>query len=525
MRIKSALLFLFVLLAPATSFGQLPADNPLVAASQKIGIEGLAKESADDSAASAFKPAAGRVFLKTYVNSMTEDASERSALEESIVTIVDRYEAAAKELKQTNDPATAMAFSVAVLYSVAKESELDDEAFLALAGRFRKALGGVTATDRQKQEFYEWALCSSGMVLAIAPTAKDEEGKKKLRTLAETQLAILVGANMKQISLKGAKVAIKAAAPVADAAAPGGTAPGFGFSVPDGWKQNSGWYVAESRNGSDLAMAQVRIVPAMPATGTFSDALRTAWKKYVPEEFQAKASGMIFRRYVGDGLFAQFVCGKAEEKGKSWSTLFTVFLIDCGQAWQPVVVAQTWEDLATKNPLGGSMSAEFSFPGTADLAEAFLKTLTCPGARGKPFADKASLVGDFFYGSYSSLQFENVYTGATTTTVVSYGGSLSMKEDGSFADTFGSASGQAGAPQIRSARGKGKWTIEGDLLVLAYSEYDQGDSYVRKEKKYRIAGIVVFPDGERVLVLKDLLDQPVNAVTVMNRSEYFSTKK
>jgi len=517
MRIQSLPLFLLCLLVPAIACGQIPTDNPLVAASQRIGLEGLGTESAADVTGWAFKPTGGRVFLKKYVKSLSEDASERSALEQSIVIIIDRYEGVARDLKQTNDPATAMAFSVAVLVSVAGESDLDDEAFLALAGRFRKVLSQVQATDRQKQEFYEWALCSSGMVLAIAGTAADEAGKKKLRTLAEAQLAILVGAKLEQISLKGAEVAIKAA--------PGGTAPGFGFSVPEGWKQNSGWYVAEKRNGSDLAMAQVRIVPAVPATGTFSDALRAAWKQYVPEEFQAKASGMVFRRYVGDGLFAQFVCGKAEEKGKSWSTLFTVFLIDCGSAWQPVVVAQTWEDVETKHPMGASISADLSFPGTADLAEVFLRTLTCAGARGKPLAEKTSLVGDFFYGSYSSLQWENIYTGATSTTVVSYGGSLSMKEDGSFADTFGSASGQAGSPQIRSAKGKGKWAIEGDLLVLTYSEYDQGDSYVRKEKKYRIAGVVVFPGGERVLVLKSSPEQPVNAVTVMDRSEYFSTKK
>ncbi|MEK7466435.1 MAG: DUF6683 family protein [Planctomycetota bacterium] len=518
MRTSVRHLVLLCLLAPAASYAQLTADNPLVAASQKIGLEGLTKESAAEVPGWAFKPAEKRVFLKKFVKSVSEDAAERSALEQAIVSIIDRYEGAAKELKQANDPATAMAFSVAVLYGVAKESELDDAAFLALAGRFRRTFGEIKATDREKQEFYEWSLCSSGMVVALAGSVKDEEAKKNLRTLAEAQFVILLGAKLEQISLKGAEVAIKASAP-------GGAAPGFGFTVPEGWKQNSGWYVAESRVGSHLAMAQVRIVPAMPATGTFTDALRTAWKAYVPEEFQGKASGMVFRRYIGDGLFAQFVCGKAEEKGRSWDTLFTVFLIDCGSAWQPVVVAQTWEDLDSKNPVGGSMSAGFSFPGTADLAEVFLKTLKCEGAKGKPLAEKASLVGDYSYGSYSSLDFENIYTGATSTSIVSYGGTLSLKADDSFADTFGSASGQVGAPKIRSATGKGKWALEGDLLVLTYSEYDQGDDYVRKEKKYRIAGVVVFPDGERVIVLKDSLEQPVNAVTVMNKSEYFSTKK
>jgi hypothetical protein len=509
---------LLCLLAPAAAPAQVPADNPLVAASQKFGLEGLTKESAAEVAGWPFKPAEKRVFLKKFVKSTSEDAGERAALEQAILTVIERYEGVAKDLKQSNDPATAMAFSVAVLYSVAKEAELDDAAFLALAGRFRKALGEVKATDRQKQEFYEWSLCSSGMVAALAGTATGDEAKKNLKALAEAQLVILLGAKLEQISLKGAEVAIKASAA-------GGTAPGFGFTVPEGWKQNSGWYVAEKRLGSDLSMAQVRIVPAVPATGTFSDALRAAWKAYVPEEFQGKASGMVFRRYVGDGLFAQFVCGKAQEKGKSWNTLFTVFLIDCDTAWQPVVVAQTWEDLDTKTPIGGSLSADLSFGGTADLAEVFLKTLKCEAAKGRPLAEKASLVGDYSFGAGSSMQWENIYTGATSMTIVSYGGTLSLKADDSFSDTFVSASGEAGSAKFRGAKGKGKWALEGDLLVLTYSEYDQGDSYVRKEKKYRIAGVVVFPDGERVIVLKDSLEQPVNAVTVMDKSEYYSTKK
>ena len=517
MRTRIRHLVLLCLLAPAASWGQIPADNPLVAASQKIGLAGLSTESASDIPGWPFNRAVGRVFVKRYVESVSEDASERTALEEAIIVIIDRYEGVAKDLKQRNDPATAMAFSTAVLYSVAKESDLDDEAFLALAGRFRKALGEVKATDRQKQEFYEWSLCSSGMVLALAGTAKDDDAKRKLRTLAGAQLEVLLGAKLEQISLKGAEVAIKAAA--------GGTAPGFGFTVPENWKQNSGWYVAERRLGSYLSMANVRIVPAMPAEGTFGDALYSAWKKYVPEEFRTKASGMVFRRTIGDGLFAQFVCGKAEEKGKTWDTLFTVFLIDCGKAWQPIVVAQTWENVEDKNSSGGSMAADLSFPGTADLAEVFLKTFTCASGRGKPIADKSSMVGDFFYGSSSAMQWENIYTGATAMTITSFGGSLSLKEDGSFEDSFASASGQASAPKMRSSKGKGKWEIQGDLLVQTYSEYDQGDSYVRKERKLRISGIVVFPGGERILVLKNLLEQPVNAVTVMDKSEYYSTKK
>ena len=171
------------------------------------------------------------------------------------------------------------------------------------------------------------------------------------------------------------------------------------------------------------------------------------------------------------------------------------------------------------------MSASFSFGSTADLAEVFLRTLTCTGIKSKPIVDKATMVGDYNYGSSSALNFENVYTGATALNVISYGGTLHLKADGTFSDTYSSASGFVGATTFRGAKGKGHWLIQGDILVLNYTEYDQGDSYKRKEKKYQISGVVLFSSGEKVVVLKDSLDTPINAVTVQNRSEYYSTAK
>ena len=171
------------------------------------------------------------------------------------------------------------------------------------------------------------------------------------------------------------------------------------------------------------------------------------------------------------------------------------------------------------------MSASFSFPETCDIAEVFLKTFSCASAKGKPIVDKASMVGDYSYGSSSTAQWENIYTGATTMTIASSGGTLNLKSDYSFGYTFVSANGLAGAAQIRQANGKGKWSIEGDILVLTYSHYDQGDGYVAKEHRRRIAGVVVFPSGEKVLVLKFMINQPVNAVTVQDKSDYYSTKK
>ena len=55
--------------------------------------------------------------------------------------------------------------------------------------------------------------------------------------------------------------------------------------------------------------------------------------------------------------------------------------------------------------------------------------------------------------------------------------------------------------------------------------YDQGDGYKRKPVTYRIAGVVSYSNGEKVLVLKNKLDEPVNPQTVGDRSEYYSTLK
>jgi hypothetical protein len=171
------------------------------------------------------------------------------------------------------------------------------------------------------------------------------------------------------------------------------------------------------------------------------------------------------------------------------------------------------------------MSAGFSFPTSADLAEVMMKTFKCPSAKGKPLADKSALVGDYSYGSHSQLEWENIYTGASTMTFVSYGGTLNLKADGTFTYTFGSASGQVGATKFGSAKGHGTWRIEGDLLITKYLAYDQGDSYKRTEETFRISGVVTFTDGSKVTVLAKNLKKPINACTVADSSDYYTTKK
>ena len=66
------------------------------------------------------------------------------------------------------------------------------------------------------------------------------------------------------------------------------------------------------------------------------------------------------------------------------------------------------------------MLASTSYAATAELAERFIATLRCPAAKGRPLVVKDALVGDYSYGSSSSLQWENIYTGATSMTKSSW---------------------------------------------------------------------------------------------------------
>jgi len=466
---------------------------------------------------------------------MFETAEERKVMEEAIGGVIDGYEEALKAEKFANDGAQSLGFAVGILHTIATGKELKEEAFPALADRFRATLDIPAvrqATDAQKQEFYEWTLCSVGLVAVLSSQMTEEAEKAKLVQLAEAQLQLLIGVSSKSLTIDGGTITLTTSkAPTTNAnpepPTTGGLAPGFSVTMPQGWEQKDGWYIARHRDkpeDSVVISALVRFPPAVPAQGNFSEAIRAAWDKHIPAEGKGKASGMIYRRYIGDGLVSQFVFARVREAGQQADTYFTLFMIDCGSTWQPMVVAFTYQDTDSFSA-GADFSSQFSYPKCADMAEVFLAQLRCPAAKDRPLVDKTGVIGSYHFGSGSSMQWENIYTGATAMTFVSYGGTLDLKSDGTFNYTYSSASGVAGAAKFAGIKASGTWRIERDVLVCKYSTYDQGDSYKRTEDRYRIAGIVSFSDGNKVIVLKSKLDVPINAVTVTDSSEYYSTKK
>lgn len=303
-------------------------------------------------------------------------------------------------------------------------------------------------------------------------------------------------------------------------AASGALPEGFAFSPPEGWIVEGAWHVfrkGEGGNDRSFRTAFIRFPPSIGAGNDMGAALRELWKQVVPAELAARHSSMVYRRYLGDGLHAQFIHGLGREKDRRSDSLYSLYLIDLGSRWQPMVVAQTYDDPDMNVGAIVERMASSSYGDTARFAETFLATLRCPSAKGRALVSKEALVGDYSYGFGTSLQWENIYTGATTMTAVSGGGTLDLKADGSYAFYYGGASGVVGAQTFGSEKHQGAWELQGDLLLLSATN--------GKARRYRVAGLTAFSDGVKVAVLLSQLDAPVNAVNCGDRSDWHSTKK
>ncbi len=524
------------------------AADPVLARARQLGQLGVPSMAAPPRPAAkspgAFRPARGRVLLESFLTSMFDDPAEREVMRATLPQVMAAYETEAKKLGVANDAAAALTFSLVMLHAIATDTEPSDDAFVAMVPRLRAALDTPTvrkATDRQKQEAYELAIYTASMLVALSEASTNADASAKLREAARASLRGLVGAEVDAIHLAGAQPEIVASggadaaspappppagpAPAAPSAplAPGALAPGLGFAAPQGWTQNSGWHIGSIRDGTDVTSALVRFLPAVEAKGSFGDALRAAWQRYIPAELAGRTNDMVFRRYIGNGLSAHFMIAAGPEKGHENDSLFSLYLIDCGAAWQPMVVAQTYQS----DGAGLQMSTRFSFPKSAQLAEAAIATVRCGGALGQPLVDAKALVGNYYFGNSASMEWVNIHTGATSTTFVSYGGRLHLKDNGKLDYEYSSASNQGAGTRFGVIRAAGTWKIEGDTLVVTYSKYDQGDDYHKKGERYRIASAMSYADGEKLTVLRsgNDYDAPINAVTVGDPSTYYSTKK
>ena len=522
-----SLIGLTMLVAPALA-------NPLFTAVSQLGETGFSTKPAPSNSPTSFTPSNSRPILDQLAEGAGESAEERKAIREIMAEVEKGYKELAKAEKLENDGAAALAFLISLLHELQTGEALTEEkGWQDFTNKLRASLDTPEirgATNAQKQDLYDLAIGTSGItVFMISSLGEDAKAAELLKDFASKTLRSLAGIEPRQLSVKNGLMTLKArgSAPATSPttnppAGIGGLAPAFTYALPQGWKKDGAWHIAEIVDQGDVTRALVRFPDAIPAQGNMGAALNELWKQHIPKEGQGKQGSIIFRRYVGDRLLSQFICGRFREPGRDADTAFMLMLIDCKTHWQPVVIALTFD--STFKP-GKYFSATFKYPYAMAQAEHLLATFKGPPAAGGPLVDKEALVGEYGFGSGATQDWVNIYTGASSMTFVSYGGTLNLKADGKFAYTFSSASGAVGATTFRGAKGSGSWVIQGDQLICTFTEYDQGDGYKVKEHRYRIGGVTLFPDGTKIVVLLNDLERPINATYTGDSSNWYSTKK
>ncbi len=297
--------------------------------------------------------------------------------------------------------------------------------------------------------------------------------------------------------------------PISDAPKPPESLPASGFSmaVPKGFVQSGNWHVktivSEVQGRKTYTSLHFRLVDPVPAKGNMGDTLFGLGKTSLPSNIPVGT--VVLRRYVGAGLPAWFLVGRGREEGRKADTLFSLFLIDLGTAWQPLVVAQTYEDPDGTDGSAIAASGAQSFAKSAQLAEEALKDVTCPGVVSNGLATVGALVGEYSFGKASDVAWEKMSVGAMPLSPATGSGSLKLSADGTYRWA------EAGKPDET-----GKWEFFKDLLALSP---DGGEA-----RKLRLAALSRFASGEKLLILLDRLDDPVNALTVGRLDGYFLTK-
>ena len=182
MKAKTLAALLLTTLLSSLGFAQVsPENNPIVAAANVVGHKGLPATTAPAKSPTVFKPAAAQVFAPHYIEKTFESATEREAVKPVFDNLFQSFSKTTAGAGFANDSSAAFAFAVSFLHSIASGSELDEEAYPVLIGQFQAYFNQPAiqkATDKQKQEAYEYALCSVATVAVYATSAKTEDDLK-----------------------------------------------------------------------------------------------------------------------------------------------------------------------------------------------------------------------------------------------------------------------------------------------------------------------------------------------------------
>jgi hypothetical protein len=283
--------------------------------------------------------------------------------------------------------------------------------------------------------------------------------------------------------------------------------------LPAGYRQEGGWIskIVNAETRGDRVGAMFRVLTPIPAQGNMDSALNQLWGQVIPDGIQPRQ--VMFRRYVAGGAYSQFLFGRGPEGENTWDTYFTLFLIDLGGTWQPVVMAQVFLPDPTFM-MGASMSAHYAQFQNGPIAAEFIDSWQAPGAPKRPLVTLEEMTGLFKGGSTATQHWASAITGQYAGMTFSAASiDYNFRANGTFDYKFVGASGAVGAMTVTNDADSGSWSIEGDILTINGAKWD---------RSFRVWGFTRYGDGRRAVMLNANLKQAVFGTLADSVEPYFA---
>lgn len=509
----------------AASFGQEEfSGNPVIQVGRTFGTGGFDASKTLQSGPSEFKKGRSTGAAAKVIGALELDQETETTMLEGVAELQKNFEAAAAEAGQKPDVAAAFGFFLQITLTISKGAELNaahvDASLPQLKAFFNKP-AVQQATDAQKQEAYEFYIASASVPLLLALAAgENDQVAAGIQRFAGGLVLGVTGAETDAISYSARGLGVKAVAPPTMASSgtrpAGGTQMGSGqfrYSLPAGYRQEGGWIskIVNAETRGDRVGAMFRVLTPIPAQGNMDSVLNQLWGQVIPDGIQPRQ--VMFRRYVAGGAYSQFLFGRGPEGENTWDTYFTLFLIDLGGTWQPVVMAQVFLPDPTFM-MGASMSAHYAQFQNGPIAAEFIDTWQAPGAPKRPLVTREEMTGLFKGGSTATQHWASAITGQYAGMTFSAASiDYNFRANGTFDYKFVGASGAVGAMTVTNDADSGSWSIEGDILTINGAKWD---------RSFRVWGFTRYGDGRRAVMLNANLKQAVFGTLADSVEPYFA---
>lgn len=212
MNISSLSTLLLAVSLGSTSMAQvrLPQNNPFVNRARQLGNIGLSGEIFEGSSPIKFNDGTTSNCFQKYLEAITEKStSDAEFIKKDFEGRFNWLNSVAKKYGSENDGAFAFAYSLLYLNKRRTGAHVQENDIHEVSLQIKKYFQNVKGSDKQKQEFYEWSLCTAlTFRMLVGPPDQIVEIQKEF---AGDLLTVLTGAKPEAITFSDGKLLVKTA--------------------------------------------------------------------------------------------------------------------------------------------------------------------------------------------------------------------------------------------------------------------------------------------------------------------------